>query len=476
MPTDAPQIRHRRKKKLTRQRRRLLRAFAATTACGIVGWHILFGNVLSLFCHQLGFAPAVIGMLFLAIQAPTMVQIWAARYFDRHGCKPLTIRLFHWGPVLLIPLLVAPQLGELLGSWATVAAVFLSLLGFALVNNWANAGWMPLLRFNLPEKGRLQMVGRINQVGMVVGLGVLIGCVLIVSGSDTPLWRYQMIFLIAVVVMALRANFLSAVQDVETLPAPVPRDLWSDLGVVWADLPFRRLMTYIAMTFFATGLVVPFRPLYLKALGFSDRFAYVLTVPFIVGIYSLAARSWGWVVDRYGSRGTYGLAGIGAIAGTALMLLPRGNSLLDAFFAVAGIGLLLSVWPGIDAANILRMFTIVPRENQSLYMAFYTICTAGATAGGAFVGGLIVRLVRTVAPQSVAGAHDFRVMFLISATLLVGATLYTRKMRDLHEISPPQLLLHLRLRTQRRLTQGVAGAFIRFRRRPNARRRRKRPT
>ncbi len=64
-------------------------------------------------------------------------------------------------------------------------------------------------------------------------------------------------------------------------------------------------------------------------------------------------------------------------------------------------------------------------------------------------------------------AMEYRILFGLTTLLMLLATLYSRHMRDMKEISSPRLLLHLRLRTQRRFTLGLAGVALRLRRNRN---------
>ena len=456
------------RKALSPEQNRALRGLIGVTTGGIVCWHILQGNVLSLFADRIGFSPFAIGILFLAIQLPAALQILSARYVDTHGCKRMVLRVFSWGVFLLAPFLLAPQLGAWLGRWALVGGVFLGLTAFAVSNHWALAGWMPLVRRNLPEGRRAELAGRMNQVSFRIALLVLLICSLVVK-KETAVLRFQLIFLLGAAVAASRAFFARFLKDVEVVPARVKNHLLRDLNRIWRDVPFRRLMFFIGFCFFSFGVIGPFRPLYLKKLGFSDRFAFVATVLLVTAAYSLTARVWGVLADRFGSRGVYGIGGIGTVLSLLIIVFPRRNSTLDAGLVILGIAAINISWGALDAGNIFRMFTIVPRENQSLYMAFYSICTAGAVALGSFVGGALIKLARHFLPEQeqIIGL-DYRIMFVFAALLMALATLYSRRLRELNEISTPSLLMHLRLRTQRWLAFGRSGAFTRFRKKPPA--------
>lgn len=448
------------------QERRAVRALTCATSCGIVTWHIFFGNFLSLFVDRVGFSPFLIGTLFLAIQLPTITQIAAARYVDVHGGKRLAVLLYGFGPISLFLLLLAPQAGDRLGAWTLTAGVFAGLFAFSLCNNIAAAGWIPLLRHNLPEGRRIELFGRLNAVGTLSGMAVLLACGTFVR-THNDVWRYQAIFLIAALIAAARAAFVRPLTDVDRIAPEARRPLWNDLRGVWENLLFRRLILFICLTYFGAGIMLPFRPLYVKALGYSEYFAFVATVPWVLAAYAIPARGWGRLADRFGSRSVYGLAGAGVVAAWLLLASVRGHGAIERVLVLAALGMQVAFWGGLDAGNFYRLFAVVPAENQSLYMSFYTIATAGALSVGSFAGGAIVALTRRWAPgwRDIPGM-DYRMTFFTAAFLMLLGILYSHRMKNLEERSTPDLIMHLRWRTQRMLTLGAAEAFIRLRGRP----------
>jgi len=371
--------------------------------------------------------------------------------------------------LLLIPFLLAPQLGAWLGEWALTAGIFLGLTAFALSNNWALAGWMPLLRHNIPEGRRAELVGRVNQISSRASFVILLLLILSVMQKETAVWRFQLIFVVGAALVSLRAVFSRSLEDVNNESATDGQQFWHDISGIWKDVPFRRLLTYTSLCFFAMGLVVPFRPLYLKSLGFSDRFVMLATVPLIPITYSITIRGWGRLADRFGSRGVYGLGGAGTILGLFIFLSAQGGTVWGAAAVILGLAIFVMSWGGIDSGNTFRLFTIVPQKNQSLYMAFNTIAIICTMALGSFTSGAAIKILRLLLPQQTdIPGLDFRIVFMLAAALMALATLYSRRMRELHEISTPGLILHLRLRTQRRMSLGISAAFTRFRKKPSA--------
>lgn len=448
----------------TPQARRAFVGLAGATACGITTYAFLSGSILSMYLDRLGFTPFLIGLLAFLLRTPALLQIMAARYYDRHGCRTMLIRLFILAPILLLPFVAAPQLGQWFGRWAMVAGIFAGLIAYAASDQWAAAGWLPLLRHNLPECRRVESIGTMNQMGMLCSIVVICLCAALLE-EHTPIPRFQLIILVGAVFVALKIPFmaLAPIEDIAHVGGPHRNSLRRDLLQVWGNTGFRRVAIYVSLAYFAVGIHFPFIALYIKKLGFSDRFTLLATVPLGLAATALFERTWGRLADRFGSRAVYVLSGIGASIGFLLLAVPPGNSFASAVFVALIIIIPSLFWPGMRAASMLRMFKVVPRENQSLHMCFYHIGMIFFLALGSLVGGSLIKLATAVLPDNPGiTLIEYRILLIASAVLILIGTWYTRTMRDLKEMSSPHLLRHLRRRTKRR----IAGTLGRLRRKP----------
>ena len=446
---------------LSPEERRGFLGLSAAATCGTVAYHLLIGNFLALFANQMGFSPALIGLLYLSVQAPAIFQVLVARYVDRHGGKRPALMGFLCSPVALLFLIFSPQVTAWGGHWAGVASVFLGVVAYTVSNLTVGASWMPLLRVNLPEGRLAELIGGINRVAMLIGLGATLGASFWL-GEGPKLWHFQALFIVGAILAGARGILFRHVRDVTPQPDAPSEPIWQGLGALWDDVRFRRLITFTVLGFVAGGLVGPFRPLYMKALGFSDRFAAIVTVSLVLGVYGVMSPVWGALTDRYGSRGAYVIGGIGCMAGHLVLCLATGHTRVDAALLVLSLFLGAAFWGGFDFGNIKRLFSLVPRERQSLYMTVYMITSSFSVAFGSFLGGLIVKLVRWASPD-LPGAIgferllDYRVLFLTAAAGMVVAIGYSRRMMALEEITTGRLLVYLRLRMQRTLMTGFPG-------------------
>jgi len=445
--------------------RRAYRGLTIAATGGTIAYAAVMGNFLALFANQLGFGPMLIGLLFLAVQAPALLQVFMAGYLDRHGGKVIVTRMFLVSSLALLPMIVAPQISNWLGPVAAVIAVFLAVLGYSLSNVPLGAAWYPLLRANLPDNRITGLIGRMNAVIMAFALTAMVLCGLFL-GQEAPLWRYQLIFLMGALLAGLRGVGFHPVKDLETTPSLRPGPLWDELKLLWRDEPYRRVILFSLLAWLGIGLSLPFRPLFITALGFSPRFAALLTVPLVLGAYGAASQTWGMLTDRYGSRGAYALAGVGIVIAQLLMALPTTNHWTSGVIFAVALSLTAAAWGGFDAANMRRLFTIVPRQRQSLYLAVYIITINVSLSVGSFLGGVVVKVMRAVAPEAAgsagfAHALDYRILYLLSAVAVMLSTVYSRRMLAMKETGAGRLLLYFRIRTQRFIMNGVAGDVFR---------------
>jgi MFS family permease len=418
--------------------------------------HILRGGFLSIYVDKLGFSPLLIGTLFQIMQLPVLLAPFAARYMDRHGCKRPLITSFLICPIALIPFVLAPQLGDRFGEWAMFAGVFFGLTAFSGIERWGQAGWMPLLRRNLPEDRSTGCVGHINAYSFFTATLILLGASLLIN-ADTPMSRFQLIFAFIVFGLAVRGLFLLRMADVTPHPGAKQEILWTSLMGAWRNVPFRRLCTFIVMIWFARGVTVPFQPLFLKALGFGDQTAFLVTVPFALLTYALTARKWGAMVDKSGSRAAYSIAGPGVALCFLLLLTPSEAAFFDGILFCLWFGLSLIFWGGFDAANLFRLFKIVPEKNASFYMSLHGLCMIGASSAGSFAAGLLIAILRVFVPATGSATRfECRFLFATAAVIVLVGTLYSRTLRNLKEVSAPGLIV-----------AGWSSLLGRFSRRPN---------
>lgn len=449
-----------------KERRRAFRGLATAAACGTVAFHAMLSNFLSLFAHQMQLTPAMIGLLFLTVQAPAVLQVLIARHVDHHGGKRLAMMAFLWSPLTVLPLILSPQIGFKFGHGAAVFAIFAGVIAYALWNASVSAAWMPLMRANLPGGQMTEMVGAMNRAAMLSSLFATLAFSFFL-GESPELWRFQVIFIVGAVVAGARGLYFRHVRDVEVHPNAPREPLWDGLRALWANEPYRRLIIFTALAYTAGGLVGPFRPLFITAMGFSERFAAILTLPLVVGVFGLMSPVWGALADRYGSRGVYVIGGVGVMLGHLVLVLPTGHTWGDGALMALSLLLGAAFWGGFDSGNVRRLFTVVPKQRQSLYMAVYMLVSGGCIALGSFFGGQIIRFVRIIYREP-AGATGFdhcmdqRILYLVAAACTVLAIGYSRRMLDLPEMSASRLLLYMRIRTQRMLTSGLPGDLWRW--------------
>lgn len=250
-------------------------------------------------------------------------------------------------------------------------------------------------------------------------------------------------------------------------PDAQPQPLKEEIGTLWRNVAYRRVAIFTLIAWGGVGISQAFRPLYITELGFSARFAALVTTPVVLGAYGLASQGWGRLADKYGSKGVYALAGAGVVVAHLLLALPTDNGVLSGAFFAAGLALSGAAWGGFDSANLRRLFNVVPQKRQSMYLAAYSLVACIMSSLGSFLGGLLLGLLRSLIriSEGAAGferALDYRLLFLTTAVLIAAAVAYSRRMQALQETDAGRLLLYLRIRTQRYVMSGIPGDVLRL--------------
>lgn len=441
-----------------------MRRFAGAAALGQVAFQVLRNNFLTLYASRLGFSTGLIGILVSTGYMATVVRIWGARRADRLGCKKQMIPLVMWGPLTLLPLILAPQIGRWFGREVMILSLFVSVMSHAAIASFALVGWRPLLRRNLPSGKAIELLGVIYRAARICSVVVLVALSLLL-GRDAALRQFQVVFFLAALAASLRAFFLRDLKDVEVRAHDLPLSLRKDIVAILANPYFRRLLTITAAWYFAAGLMATYRPLYLKELGFSDTFTVLVTSGLLVATVGVTMPFWGRLSDKYGSRGVYTLAAVGAAVGNIILAQPRADRFIDGVPVVLGIGLIAVAGGAFLAADTRRVFTITPRRNQSLYMMVHLVTMTSSFAaavflGGQLLGGLAAWIPTDVIPCHFAEAPHYRCGFLISAAVFAAVAVLTQTLRDLKEVSAARLLFYMRLRAQRRLMSLWPGSLL----------------
>ena len=135
------------------------------------------------------------------------------------------------------------------------------------------------------------------------------------------------------------------------------------------------------------------------------------TVVMLVGVFILlTALPGGWLADRFGKKLLVAVSGVGAAAGTFILILfPSMTAIqIGGCLIGAAVGLFYS-------ANWALGTQIVPKEQAGRYLGMSNLAGAGAGAIGAYIGGPLADSVGYGLLFSIYGA-----LFLLSVLALRG--------------------------------------------------------
>ena len=426
--------------------RRVVRRFTLSQVLASIGAQTLGGSFLPLYVRHLGFDAVQIGALASVRQFTTIARVISARFMDRHGCKRIMTTFLLLSPLGLIPFIAAPQIGRWLGPRTVLPAVFIGVVIHVLTKNVAMTGWRPMFRANVPLERSGSTFSRIVRPARMVTL-VAVVVMSFLLNDEAGVRQFQFVFLFFAVIAFLRPLPLLGVRDAEPNRKP-PKPLWKDLRRIWRNKPFRQIMILSAVWCFCGGLAQPFRVLFIRELGFSSTFAVIANTGVLLAASALALPFWGFVADRYGTRGMYGLAGTGVVLGHALLLLPNDAGRVDVALILGATALISASSGALMVANFRRILTVAPQENQSLYMVSQPVFASVAQSIGLFSGGYLLAFARTFAdrlalPEYFLPSAQYRLLFAVTAALFVLYVALSQVLGDRSEMSAARLFSHL---------------------------------
>lgn len=198
-----------------------------------------------------------------------------------------------------------------------------------------------------------------------------------------------------------------------------------DLGRGWrqalADLPVWRRNQYVTVAtvfvvFTGFAFVIPFLPLYVRALGVSDDGAVALWSGVLIGVTPLCAGVlapvWGRLADRTGHKPMVLRA---LLAYVVLMLLSAAVTSAGQLLALR---VLVGVFGGIGPLGLAMATALAPREQTGHAVGLVQSAQILSAAVGPFAGGVLADLI------------GIRATFVVTALACLGALLLVVRFYD----------------------------------------------
>jgi len=286
---------------------RSIRYVYAFSAVNALMWTIILGTPMVLFFKELGASATMIGMVSSMVPLFNMLQLPAARYADRIGCKTLMVRGWTSRSIFVLMLAVLAWQSARLPPNLVMWLAMLLLALFSMIRGFSCCGYYPWITKLLPEERRGEFAAGDSISASLASTLIMVGSAWYVAVA-LPQFKYAGLFLFAYVAALSSVFFLRRIPPVQTV------GLASGPGrVPWKALifhpPFFRIIRFsMVYFFFIAAAGVFWVPMLRDLAGVSAR--WILGFSAVSGILSaLFSMIGGRVVDRVGSRPLLGLSG-----------------------------------------------------------------------------------------------------------------------------------------------------------------------
>lgn len=314
----------------------------------------------------------------------------------------------------------------LMSRGTTTAWVFLALAVAGIYCQHAgSAFWWPLLHDVVPQEQRGSFFGVLRTIWQLVLFLAVISAGAFL-GASPPLWKFQAVLLVAVVLMLCRNFFVARIPERDNYDAVLEAPDWkSHLKRTIHDRKSLLFFGYfLYLTFFANFFHLPIVLYMNNRLGFSvDNNTMIFGLK-ILGMV-LALFSVGRVIDRIGTKRVF-LASQLLLCVVAFATVALGVSdTSHARIIMAGILILSGIT--IASANLAataQVFHLAPIEGRALFMNTFTVSLMVGYSLAPLTAGVIVDSVPTGWSLPV-GAWElgiYEAIFAVSGLMLLAGT------------------------------------------------------
>lgn len=422
----------------------LVRDGIYSQALGVLsGGALLTGCALSLGASSLfiGFLSAIPFFAQIA-QIPAVILIERIR-----RRKAICVLVTLIARLLLLPLAVVPLIPSQSVALTVLMACFLVVAPLAAIGGCA---WMSWTCDLIPRERLGQVFSRRQLRANVSGIAAgLIGAALVGGGGRW--WPHEQaagyvgVFVLAIASAMASTWYLTRMPDVAMPPRPRvhPRTLFAK---PFADLNFRRLMTFLGMWNVAVNLALPFFTVYLvEDLGYGVTTAVVLTVVAQVA-YIATLPSWGRLSDRYSNKTVISLCGpivLFCLLGWILAAQPGRTDYTLPLLAILQVVLGLAT-SGLDLACNNITFKVAPRGEATVYLGANGLLKSVCAGVAPIASGMLIDdlsrssvhslLHRTSVAGSLLDVRPWHVLFLAAFILGIAALAPLRRMEEPGEV------------------------------------------
>ena len=328
------------------------------------------------------------------------------------------IQAILWLPLFLIPYILQEY---------NVAGLIALACVYFVIDGFGAPAWISWIGDLVPENRRGEYFGFRNRVmGISSFLSVLAaGFILEFFSGYNELLGFFVIFFIAFLFRVISFVYLKKMyepryevkeEDVFSFVDFVKRMRKTNFGVFVIYLTLFRFGVSIASPFFVVFM--------LRELGFSySMYTTLIAVSSVVTVFTVAY--WGKYGDRFGNKSIFSLTGY------LIPLIPLlwlvSNKFIYLAFVMAFSGF---VWAGFNLTSSNFLFDAVSPRKRARCAAFYNIFIGVSNFVGAFIGGLLLKIL----PTPSFFVSNIQTLFLISGILrLLPAIFFLPKVKEPRE-------------------------------------------
>ncbi|MFZ5807501.1 MAG: MFS transporter [Verrucomicrobiota bacterium] len=390
---------------------------------------IIVGAPMILYLKKLGVPAVLLGLPVSLFYLLDILQIPAASHVKRAGYK----RFVLCGWILQAIFALGITMIAILSMEAFTKIVWVgALLFFFNASRSATyCGVLPWLTHLAPESLRGKVVAR-DQIFRHAGMLFSSVAVAAYLYYFSDLKYFAPLFAYAFAAIVIGALFLRRLPDAK-VEHEHKRAHRVKLQEIWKNIPFRRLLIFNFLIFFANGGGMVFYVSFLKDMyGVKDSF--ILTLGIIYGVTALLTLPFaGKIIDRTGSRPfliftnfvfIIHFIGWGLVAARVWPL----NWTVVCWQQITA-GLSFSIY---YAANVRMAMTLVPADKRSHFFAAFNVVKNLTIGGVPFLWGWMID--RLEGWNGIMGSffewNTYSVFYVLLILILMGALLYSQTLEE----------------------------------------------
>ena len=385
-------------------------------------FHLLGGNIITLYSIRLGASIFLIGLLASFIPLSQIMPLVGRRLVQRLGATRLmgTCWLFRYlsmAPILFAPIFIRGEDNAL-----ALALCIISVLFFHTAKGLGSTGYSAMVGRLTDNGNRGAFIS--NLTFIFHSASIIIGTAMaLLLGNESPLLMYTF-FMSAGILFGLAGTWqLFKLPELVAKGKEESDKIFHTLLHAQKRKDFRKFMTALLLLFFSISMITPFLILFLKQVYLQpdSSILFFLVIGSVGSIF--VARASGFFLDRLGAKPLYFIFAFVILLVLVPMILSPSFSDPVLFWLYAG-GILFFFNIGyigqLTAGQIYFFSVILEKERLNLGI-IYQALTGLVAALGSIAGGALLEAIQKImgVPPVLAFRYYFCVMIVATFICLL---------------------------------------------------------